>query len=329
MTTPHSFRGHFLDLHQLVSGLTAETMGLETACQVFGVEHGKGRAEQHGLITPDYIEYNRRDVEATFALCLKALAEYDRHPFSPGHPARGYKRPETRVYSTASMTKAYLASMGIVPPMQKHPDFPRYILGACMEAFHGGRAEANIIRCPVPVVHTDFTSMYPTVSGLMGLWALLIAARVETVEATAEVQPWLAALRPEDLMRPDAWGALVGIALVQPTEADLLPVRATYGREDAGSDDPYRIALAHPVFGRPVWYALADLAASKILTGRTSQILRAIRFAPAGTQPGLRPVRIRGTVDVDPVRDDLFRRLIEERARVRRAKPPYAGLSDD
>lgn len=329
MTTPPSFRGHFLDLHQLVSGLTGEKMSLEVACKAFNVERGKVQAQQHGLLTLDYIEYNRRDVEATFELCLKALAEYDRHPFSPGHPAAGYKRPETLVYSTASITKAYLAAMGVLPPMQKNPGFPKDILGACMEAFHGGRAEANIMRCPGPVVHTDFTSMYPTVSALMGLWTLLIAGRVETVEAPGEVQSWLAELQPKGLMHPEAWLGLVGIALVQPAGADLLPVRAAYGREDAGSDDPYRIALAYPVFDRPVWYALADLAASKILTGKTPEVLRAIRFIPAGTQAGLRPTRIRGTVEVDPLRDDLFRRVIEERTRVKRGQSPYNGLSDD
>lgn len=329
MTAPNNFRGNFLDLHRLVSGLTGEKMSMEVACKALGVEHSKVQAEQHGLITPEYIEYNRRDVGATFELCLKALAEYDRHPFSPGNPAPGYKRAETQIYSTASMTKAYLTSMGILPPMQKNPDFPKEVLGACMEAFYGGRAEGNIIRCVVPVVYTDFASMYATVCALMGLWKLLIAERVEIVDATAGVQTWLDELRPEDLMRPDGWPALVGIALIQPTEADLLPVRAKYGREDSGDDDPYRIALAHPAFDRPVWYAFAELAESKILTGRTPEVLRAIRFVPAGTQPGMHHTRIRGAVEVDPVREDLFRRFVEERALVKRGQPPYDRLSDD
>ena len=327
MTAPNNHRRNFLDLHQFISGLTGEKMSLEAAGKALGLERGKVRAEQHGLITPEYVEYNRRDVEATFELCLKALEEYDRHPFSPGNPAPGYKRPETLVYSTASMTKAYLTAMGILPPMQKNPNFPKEVLGASMEAFYGGRAEPDIIRCVVPVVHTDFTSQYPTACALMGLWKLLIAEQVEVVEATDEVRGWLDGLRPADLMRPEAWPALVGIALGQPTKVDLLPVRAPYGREDPGGDDPYHIALAHPVFDRPVWYALADLAASKVLTGRSPEVSRALRFAPVGTQAGLRPARIRGAVEVDPVLDDFFCRLIEERARVGRGLPPYDGLN--
>ncbi len=329
MTPPGSFRRNFLDLHQLVAGLTGEKMSVDAASKALDVEHRKVHPKQHGLITPEYVEYNRSDVETTHEIFLKAIAEYDRHPFSPGNAAPGYKRPETLIYSTASMTKAYLASMGILPPMQKNPDFPKEVLGACMEAFYGGRAEPNIIRCVLPVVYTDFASLYPTVSALMGLWNLLIAERIAVVDATDEVRTWLDGLRPEDMMRQDAWPALVGIALVQPTEVDLLPIRARYGRDDPGDDDPYRIALAHPAFDRPVWYTLADLAESKIFTGKTPEVLRAFRFVSAGTQPGLRPTHIRGAVAVDPVRDDLFRRLVEERARVKRGEPPYERLSDD
>jgi hypothetical protein len=303
-------------------------MGLEAACRALGVEHGKVPAERHGLLTLPYVDYNRRDVEATFELCQKALAEYDRHVFSPGHPSTGYKRPETDVYSAASITKAYLEAMSVQPPRQKYTDFPKEITGACMEAFYGGRAEANIIRCPVPVVYTDFTSMYPTVSALMGLWDLVIASRIDVVDATTEVRRWLTAVGPEDLMRPEAWPTLVGIALVQPTGGDLLPVRAAYGRDEAGTDDPYRIALAYPVFERPVWYTVADLVASKILTGNTPEIVHAVRFVAVGTQEGLRSTHIRGAIEVDPTRDDLFRRLIEERARVKGGQPPYDRLNE-
>lgn len=82
------FRGHFLDLRTLAFALTNESYTLERCCSDFSVEHGKGRASGHGVIDPAYIDYNRRDVLATFELCLKLLEEYDRHPISP-HPTRG------------------------------------------------------------------------------------------------------------------------------------------------------------------------------------------------------------------------------------------------
>ena len=60
--------------------------------------------------------------------------------------------------------------MGIEPVLARQPDFPREVLGYAMNAFFGGRAECRIRRTPLPVVYTDFTSMYPTVNALLGNW---------------------------------------------------------------------------------------------------------------------------------------------------------------
>ena len=49
---------------------------METACEAFGVEHGKQHAARHGEITEEYIDYNRRDVLATSELAVKLLEEY-------------------------------------------------------------------------------------------------------------------------------------------------------------------------------------------------------------------------------------------------------------
>ena len=62
------FRGNFLDLRTLGFVLTDKGHTLESACEAFGVEHGKTKANKHGEITPEYIDYNRRDVLATTEL---------------------------------------------------------------------------------------------------------------------------------------------------------------------------------------------------------------------------------------------------------------------
>jgi len=124
---PHyTFRGHFLDLRTLAFALTDRGYSLESACQAFGVEHGKTRALEHGVITPEYIDYNRRDVLATAELAAKLLAEYDAHPIA---------LQATKAFSAASMGKGYLRAMGIAPILERQPDFPAARLGHAQTAF--------------------------------------------------------------------------------------------------------------------------------------------------------------------------------------------------
>ena len=61
------------------------------------------------------------------------------------------------------MAKAYLDVMAITPPRQKFQILDE-ILGIAMQAYYGGRAECRVRRLEVPIVHTDFTSQYPTVN---------------------------------------------------------------------------------------------------------------------------------------------------------------------
>jgi hypothetical protein len=72
----YKFRGHILDLRTLAFALTDRGYSLEAACEAFGVEHKKQRAAQHGKVTEDYINYNRRDVLATSELAEKLLEEF-------------------------------------------------------------------------------------------------------------------------------------------------------------------------------------------------------------------------------------------------------------
>jgi len=60
--------------------------------------------------------------------------------------------------------------MGIKPILERQPSFPKPYLGYAQSAFFGGRTGAHIRKVVVPVVYTDFLSMYSTVNSLMGLW---------------------------------------------------------------------------------------------------------------------------------------------------------------
>src|SRR6266700_7898188 len=100
-------------------------------------------------------------------------------------------------------------------------------LGICMQAYYGGRAEIRIRHTPVPVVYTDFTSQYPTVNTLLGLWRMLTAEKLRVHDATDEIQRFLNSLTPDELLNPNTWSKFAFFALIQP-DGDIFPVRTVY-----------------------------------------------------------------------------------------------------
>ncbi len=297
-----TFRGHFLDLRTLSFALTNTSGSLDSACVDHDVEHPKLAVERHGIVTPDYIAYNRRDTKATGELLVKLLPEFEHHPLS---------LPVTKAYSPASLAKGYLREMGIVPALVRQPDFPRDKLAAALNAYYGGRAEARIRRAPVPVVYTDFLSMYPTVNTLMGNWAFITAERIEVVDATEETRDLLEHIQADDLFRPETWRKLPVFTRIK-ADGAVLPVRARYDPRETG----WNIGSNHFSNDEPVWYALPDLLADKLLTGRTVEVVEAFRLVPCGRQANLCPTKLLGVVPIDPTVDDLFRLVVEERKRV-------------
>ncbi len=148
---------HFLDVHTLALSLFGESFSLDGLCKSLNIE-GKSNHEPSGGISFAEIDYCRNDVRITVNALNKLKREFDLHPIDL-HPAHAY--------SPASIAKAYLRSMGIIPPTAKFRVPHRY-LGIAMQAYYGGRAECRIRNTEVPVVHTDFVSQYPTVNTLLG-----------------------------------------------------------------------------------------------------------------------------------------------------------------
>lgn len=324
------FPGRFLDLRTLAFVLTGEGHSLESACQTFGVAHGKQKVQQHGVLSGAYMDYNRRDVLATWELYLKLIAEWNRHPFAPvPTPVDKEGDPEalaiTRAYSPASLAKAYLRVMGIRPRLTHQPEFPKKILGYAMTAYFGGRSECHIRRQIVPVTLLDVLSMYPTVCVLMGLWSLVIAERVEVIEATEQIRAFLRHVTVEDLYDPQAWPQLVSLVEVYP-DGDILPIRAQFQQ---GAD--FQIWLPEVAADKNTtrWYMLPEVLESKLLTGKPPRIKRTFRFRAVGTQPGIRPIKLLGEVEVDPRRQDFFRALIEKRHEFQEAKKQAESAGDE
>ena len=304
------FQGHFLDLRRLAFALTDRGHTLDSACEAFGVPLRKLPGVQHGKVTEHYIDYNRLDVEVTAALAFKLLAEYERHPIglSP-----------TQAYSPASIGKAYLAAMGIPPVLARQPDFPAEYLGFAQSAFYGGRTSAHIRKVPVPVVYTDFLSMYPTVNVLMGLWRFVTARQIVVVPNCAdEIRRFLGRISLDRCFDSKLWTRLPAFVRIRPN-ADFLPIRARFNEATRDWQVAMSVLTADSD-ADALWYALPDVIASVLRTGRVPTIVDAFRLKAKGTLPDLRPTELRGAMDIDPKTTDFFRTVVEERTRLKGRK---------
>src|SRR5215472_15238487 len=172
----------FLDLRMLIFALTNASHSLKSAAKLFGTPHQKSRAEAHGIITEEYIDYNRNDVLVSYELFLKLREEFDRHPID---------LDPCKAYSPATVAKAYLKAMGLIPPVEKFSSVSDRIQGFAVTAYYGGRSEAPLRKRIVPVVYSDFSSMYPRVNKLMGLFDVLKSDHLEVVDATDRVRELL------------------------------------------------------------------------------------------------------------------------------------------
>ena len=96
-------------------------------------------------------------------------------------------------------------------------------------------------------------------------------------------------------------------------DGDILPVRTEYD-SDSGENN---VGVNGMTSIQPIWYALPDLVASKLLTGRTPKILCAIRVVGKGKQAGLKPTFL-GETEIHPKTGNFFKTVIETRERVKR-----------
>lgn len=289
-------KGRFIDTATLVFALRNAHMSLKAACKEFKTLHQK--IEDHkpeGKVTPDEIRYARQDVACTVDLLNAVKREYDSFKLT---------EPPEKIVSTASITKALLKDMGLVPPKDKFPLSDK-VLGRATQAYFGGRTESRIRLTDVPCVYYDATSEYPTSAALLGIWNLLRARTIQVQDCTQEVQQLLDSLTLDQLLDKKTWSKLGFFAKIKPA-GDIVPVRAPYDEESR------TIGINH-LYSDELWFAGPDLAASKVLNdNKAPEILEAFRLVPHGTQRGFKQVKL-GKRDFNPSREDFFVRIIEER----------------
>jgi hypothetical protein len=191
-------------------------------------------------------------------------------------------------------------------------------LGYAQSAFFGGRASAHIRKAVVPVVYTDFLSMYPTVNSLMNLWRFVIAEEIRVVNnCRDQILEFLQNLKPSDHFEPESWKSLTAFVRIVP-DGDILPTRAKYSSVSNDWQVAVNNLYADPeaTVSQELWFSFPDAVASMILTGKIPRIIDAFRIEPRGVHQGLKPTKLRGSIEIDPAGRDFFKTVIEERNRL-------------
>jgi hypothetical protein len=275
---PHK-RGYFLELRALAAALLSRPFTLASLADFLGIEHGKMEMEYHGKpLTRRYLEYAERDVLTTWE-CYRELTRR--------YAELGLKNtPVHRIFSEASIGKAYFLEMGVEPWFNVQRDVPRRLLAQILSAYFGGRSEVRIRRELRQVVHCDFLSMYPTVCTLVGLWPYVIAGSMRWSDGTSRVTEILKCWTLKDLQNKANWRKLVALVQVM-SDADIFPVRAQY---NDGSDGT--IGANHLSSETALWFTLADCLAAQLLAKKSVKVIKALIFEPGPPQSGLKPSRL-------------------------------------
>jgi hypothetical protein len=302
-TTSYShLTGNFVDCQRIAAILTdSRHISLKQACKRFNKTYQKIEVEEHGELTLTYLQYNISDTLANAELFRRLKAEVERFEVN---------LPLTRLYSSASLGKVVLEKLGIMPqPIQ---GLKPEVYGQILQAYYGGRVECRLREQPVRVDALDFTSMYPTLFILLGLYDFLIAEHIDHFEDTAAVQKLIDGIKLTDLQNPEIWKTLNVIVELAPADT-LLPVRARYDSET------FTVGFNYLTSSEPLYYGLPSVILSKLLSGETPRIKRALRFIPVGKQKTLRTATILGT-KINPLRDNVFKMLVEEKQKSKLAK---------
>ena len=298
-------RGSFVDLKTAAAALHSRSFSLQSLADFLKTETHKREGAKHGeQLTEQYVEYALQDVQASWECYRRLRADFERHGLTKIHLGK--------VLSEASLGKAYLREMGIRPFREMQPDFPDALTGKIISTYYGGRCETHLRRAVCQVLYCDFLSMYPTVCTLMGLWQFVIAQGVTWQDSTTETSTFLKSVQATDLQDPEIWKKLHTIVRLRP-EKDILPLRARY---DGKTPNIGVNIISSDV---DLWYTLADVIVSKLLTGKTPVISEAITFYPQEPQAHLRSFNIAKNAEyaIDPRIDDFYKRLIDLRAEVK------------
>ena len=297
------YRGYFLDLKTLGYAMSNDSFdGMDDVARTFGIDTN---LKSRKGITEQSIQNNVEKSLTTYRLYCKIISVLEGvFLIKPNHA--------NKLYSPASIGKLYLEKLNIKPLLENNPGFSKNILGNLMTAYYGGRVETRIRKTPIPVTYLDCTSTYPTVFSLMGMYLFLIADKIETVITTDKTQKFLDGVTLQDISDKETWQHLATICKVIPDGNMIVPVRCSYGSKKIQN---IGVNYLKSTDGTSLWYTVSDLIASKLLTGHTPTIQKAITFDPIGIQQNIpdEEIEIFKGVTINPRKENFIKQLIEKR----------------
>jgi hypothetical protein len=303
------YRGYFLDLKTLGYAMSNKSFdGIDEVAKTFGVDTNLKNKKG---ITEDAIKNNVDKTLTVHNIHCKIISVLeDTFLVKPND--------SNKLYSPASIGKLYLERLHIKPLLEKNPDFSKETMGNLMSAYYGGRVETRIRKTPVPVTYLDCTSTYPTLFSLMGMYSFLSAEKIETSETTHQTQKFLDGITLQDISYKDTWKQLATICKVVPDGSMIVPIRSGYGSKKTQN---IGVNYLKSTDGTGLWYTLSDLVASKLLTGHTPTIEKAITFHPVGIQQNIpdEKIEIFKGVAVNPRNENFIEQLIEKRLEMKQS----------
>lgn len=295
----NNFKGYFLDLKTLSSILSDKKhINLLEAGKFFNCQTIKKEVETHGILNKEYIEYNLNDLEATYNLYEEIIEHLKIYTIDI---------PITKIFSNASLGKSALQQLGIQPLSKVNHDLNGRIKGKLMTSYFGGRCEVKLRKTPVEVSTLDFTSMYPSLTILMDLWDFIIAKRIDEIDVTNEIIELLVNIKLLGLTDKEIWKKFNVLVELVP-DNDILPIRSNY----LEGSNLYNVGIPQIKHEDTFVYALPDVVASVLLTGKVPKIKKATRFVPIGKQDTLKKTSILG-IEIDPTKENFIKLIIEKR----------------
>ena len=301
---PHT-RGFFLDLKTLAAALTSKSHSLDSLAKFLEVPSKIPFQDFSRAIDAEFIGYALADTQATWRCYQELMRRFSEHGLTKALPHR--------IYSEASLGKAYLREMDVTPWRQTQPDFDPEIIGAIMSSYFGGSTRDASPSGNRPNAALRFRVHVPDGLHADGLVALRHRFGNGARRRDCGCPGLSRSDHVSDLARRETWSQLHVLVQVLP-DTDIFPVRSRYGSEPIAT-----IGLNYLSADQALWFTLADCMASKLLTGKSPKVTKAIRFRPLEPQAALRPIAISGNerYRVHPTHDDFYKRVIDLRRSVK------------
>ncbi|MEX2274882.1 MAG: hypothetical protein WEA10_04875 [Actinomycetota bacterium] len=218
--------------------------------------------------------------------------------------------------SSGTYAKALLRQLGLTPPLERWPDFPREVLAATAGSYFAGELFVAVRSTKLPIMTLDLGGAYGIAASLNGAWRYLFAERLDVVELDRDevgvilkrlISVFSAFARGEGpAPSKEDWCLAAWTTVFVHPRGESLPHRV---REDK----TWTMKRAPLTYDKSVVpYQLADIVALAQSEGPVPAIERAFRLDPVGKVP-ISPTTLPSGRVFQQSSGDLSRALWSER----------------